>query len=51
VLTGALALGGADLPPDSVLAAVAAAWALRIPAELICAGLRTFGAEAQRVKH
>jgi cyanophycin synthetase len=51
VLAGALALGGADLPPDSVLAAVAAAWALRIPAELICAGLRTFGAEAQRVKH
>nr|MBV0878851.1 cyanophycin synthetase [Noviherbaspirillum sp. L7-7A] len=51
VLTGALSLGGADLPPDSVLAAVASAWALQIPAELICAGLRTFGAEAQRIKH
>lgn len=51
VLTGALSLGGADLPPDSVLAAVASAWALLIPAELICAGLRTFGAEAQRGKH
>ncbi|WP_407672017.1 cyanophycin synthetase [Noviherbaspirillum soli] len=51
VLTGALSLGGADLAPDSVLAAVASAWALQIPAELICAGLRTFGAEAQRAKH
>lgn len=51
VLAGALSLGGADLPPDSVLAAVASAWALQIPAELICAGLRTFGAEAQRARH
>ena len=51
VLTGALSLGGAGLPADSVLAAVASAWALQIPAELICAGLRTFGAEAQRIKH
>jgi cyanophycin synthetase len=30
--------------PDSLLAAAAAAWALEVPAELICAGLRTFDA-------
>ncbi|GAB3460505.1 cyanophycin synthetase [Massilia terrae] len=30
--------------PDSLLAAVCAAWALEVPAELICAGLRSFDA-------
>jgi len=39
------------VPPESVLAAVASAWALQIPSELICAGLRTFGAEAKRGRH
>ena len=51
VMQGALALAGVDIPPESVLAAVASAWALQIPPELICAGLRTFGAEARRIRH
>ena len=51
VLDGALALAGAGVPAESVLAAVASAWALKISTELICAGLRTFGSEAARAKH
>ena len=51
VLEGALALAGAGVPAESVLAAVASAWALKISTELICAGLRTFGSEAARAKH
>ena len=51
VLAGALALAGAGVPAESVLAAVASAWALQISTELICAGLRTFGSEAARAKH
>jgi len=50
VLPCALAVAGADVPPESVLAAVASAWALQIPAELICAGLRAFSLETARAK-
>jgi cyanophycin synthetase len=50
VLPGALALAGAGVPPESVLAAVASAWAMQVPCELICAGLRTFGSEAARLE-
>jgi hypothetical protein len=32
----------ATAQPEAVLAAAAAAWALDVPADLICAGLRTF---------
>ncbi|MBK4735650.1 cyanophycin synthetase [Noviherbaspirillum pedocola] len=35
-----------DLAPHSVLAAVAAAWALNVSPELICAGMRTFAAQS-----
>ena len=35
---------------ESVLAAVASAWAMQVPTELICAGLRTFGSEASRAE-
>jgi cyanophycin synthetase len=31
-----------------VLAAAAAAWALGVPADLICAGLRTFDRDRQK---
>jgi cyanophycin synthetase len=48
LLPGALALAG--LPSESVLAAVAGAWAMQISPELICAGLRTFGSEAARAQ-
>jgi cyanophycin synthetase len=34
--------------PESLLAAAAAAWALDVPAELICAGLRTFDATPKK---
>ncbi|MEX5746861.1 cyanophycin synthetase [Massilia sp. X63] len=34
--------------PDSVLAAVAAAWALGVPADLICGGLRAFDATPKK---
>jgi len=37
--------------PDVVLAATAAAWALGIPAELIGAGLRTFGLTPTKKTH
>jgi cyanophycin synthetase len=39
--------------PGAVLAAAAAAWALEVPADLICAGLRTFdpAANAAKAKH
>jgi cyanophycin synthetase len=37
--------------PESLLAACGAAWALDVPAELICAGLRTFDAAAKPGKH
>jgi cyanophycin synthetase len=50
LLSGALALAGAAVPPESVLAAVASAWAMQISTELICAGLRTFGLEAARLE-
>jgi cyanophycin synthetase len=50
LLPGALALAGAGVPSESVLAAVASAWAMRVSPELICAGLRTFGSEAARVE-
>lgn len=51
VLAGALALAGVDVPHESVLAAVASAWALQVSTELICAGLRTFGSDARRATH
>lgn len=34
--------------PEAVLAASAASWALNVPTDLICAGLRTFDAAAQK---
>jgi cyanophycin synthetase len=34
--------------PDSVLAAVAAAWALGVPSDLICGGLRAFDASPKK---
>ena len=34
--------------PDSVLAAVAAAWALGVPSDLICGGLRAFDATPKK---
>lgn len=34
--------------PESLLAAAAAAWALGVPADLICAGLRTFDATPKK---
>ncbi|MCA1245291.1 cyanophycin synthetase [Massilia sp. MS-15] len=37
--------------PDSVLAAVAAAWALGVPADLICGGLRAFDATPKKTTH
>ncbi|SFC98130.1 cyanophycin synthetase [Massilia yuzhufengensis] len=37
--------------PDSVLAAVAAAWALGVPADLICGGLRAFDATPKKSAH
>jgi cyanophycin synthetase len=36
--------------PESLLAAIAAAWALGVPADLICAGLRTFDASLKKNK-
>jgi cyanophycin synthetase len=36
--------------PESLLAAAAAAWALDVPADLICAGLRTFDASPKKNK-
>ncbi|MFP5391497.1 MAG: cyanophycin synthetase [Gammaproteobacteria bacterium] len=36
------------LYPESVLAAVAAAWALDVPAEIMCAGLRAFDAQPKK---
>jgi cyanophycin synthetase len=32
--------------PEAVLAAACAGWALNVPSDLICAGLRTFDAAA-----
>jgi cyanophycin synthetase len=37
--------------PESLLAAAAAAWALEVPADLICAGLRTFDASPKKTSH
>jgi cyanophycin synthetase len=37
--------------PDSVLAAVAAAWALGVPSDLICGGLRAFDATPKKPTH
>jgi cyanophycin synthetase len=37
--------------PVSVLAAVAAAWALDVPPELLAAGLRTFDATPKQSTH
>jgi cyanophycin synthetase len=37
--------------PETVLAAVAAAWALEVPADLICAGLRTFDAAPRKTTY
>jgi cyanophycin synthetase len=37
--------------PDMVMAAVAAAWALNIPVELIAAGLRTFESTPQKTPY
>lgn len=34
--------------PESLLAAAAAAWALEVPSDLICAGLRTFDASPKK---
>jgi cyanophycin synthetase len=45
VLPCSIYVAGTGIPAQSVLAAVAAAWALGISPELICAGMRTFGAQ------
>ena len=59
-----LAQGGEDMPllgldklkpataaqPEAVLAAALAGWALDVPTDLICAGLRTFDATAKKGK-
>jgi cyanophycin synthetase len=59
-----LAQGGEEMPllgldkvkpataaqPDAVLAAALAGWALDVPTDLICAGLRTFDAVAKKGK-
>ncbi|MFK3736432.1 cyanophycin synthetase [Massilia sp. TN1-12] len=37
--------------PGAVLAAAAAGWALDVPADLICSGLRTFDPAAKKAKH
>jgi cyanophycin synthetase len=37
--------------PETVLAAAAAAWALDMPADLICAGLRSFDAAPKKTNH
>jgi cyanophycin synthetase len=37
--------------PETVLAAAAAAWALDMPADLICAGLRNFDAAPKKTTH
>jgi cyanophycin synthetase len=37
--------------PESLLAAAAAAWALDVPADLICAGLRNFDATPKKTTH
>jgi cyanophycin synthetase len=37
--------------PETVLAAAAAAWALDMPADLICAGLRNFDATPKKATH
>lgn len=37
--------------PESLLAAAAAAWALGVSADLICAGLRTFDATPKKASH
>ncbi|MCC2956052.1 cyanophycin synthetase [Massilia sp. IC2-477] len=37
--------------PESVLAAVAAAWALGVPSDLICGGLRAFDATPKKTNH
>ncbi|MES2316707.1 MAG: cyanophycin synthetase [Pseudomonadota bacterium] len=42
---------GAGSDSDSLLAAVAATWALGVPADLIGAGLRTFDPQANKAKH
>jgi cyanophycin synthetase len=39
---------GTASPPENVLAAVAAAWALGIGADLICAGIQSFDVRARR---
>ena len=39
------------VPPEAVLAAIAAGWALGLTAELIGAGLRTFDANPKRTHH
>lgn len=45
VLPCSVDVAGAGIAQQSVLAAVAAAWALNISPELICAGMRTFAAQ------
>lgn len=37
--------------PENVLAAVAAAWALGVPSDLICGGLRAFDATPKKANH
>jgi cyanophycin synthetase len=37
--------------PETLLAAAAAAWALDMPADLICAGLRNFDATPKKTTH
>ena len=39
------------VPPEAVLAAIAAGWALGLTPELIAAGLRTFDANPKRIHH
>jgi len=44
-----LAAGGETLPPEALLPAVAAAWAMGVAPDLITAGVQTFGPAAVRI--
>ena len=48
ILSVATLKTGAGNDPESLLAAVAATWALGVPADLIGAGLRTFDPRARQ---
>ncbi len=51
ILSVATLKAGAGDDPESLLAAVAATWALGVPADLIGAGLRTFDPLPKKAKH